>query len=97
MGFSHATFHFLDATPAEALERAKEAADGRDVRLGGGVATIRQFLEADLVDTVHIAVAPVDFGRGERLWESPGELDDRFHHEAVPSTSGATHHLFWRR
>jgi dihydrofolate reductase len=91
------TFHFLDATPAEALERAKEAADGRDVRLGGGVATIRQFLEADLVDTMHIAVAPVDFGRGERLWESPDELDDRFHHEAVPSTSGATHHLFWRR
>ncbi|WP_204367471.1 hypothetical protein [Nocardiopsis valliformis] len=35
--------------------------------------------------------------RGRPVWESHGELDDRFHHEAVPSTSGATHHVFWRR
>ncbi|WP_116244899.1 dihydrofolate reductase family protein [Nocardiopsis sp. FIRDI 009] len=94
---SDTTFHFLDATPAEALERAKEAAGGKDVRLGGGVTTIREFLAADLVDTAHVAVAPVDLGRGERLWESPDELDDRFHHETVPSPSGVTHHLFWRR
>ncbi|MEJ7719786.1 MAG: dihydrofolate reductase family protein [Ilumatobacteraceae bacterium] len=65
------TFHFLDATPAEALQRAKDAADGEDVRLGGGVAIVRQFLEADLVDTMHVAVAPVELGRGERLWSSP--------------------------
>ena len=57
---SDTTFHFLDATPAEALRQAKEAADGKDVRLGGGVATVRQFLDADLVDTMHIAVAPVE-------------------------------------
>ncbi|QGG95811.1 dihydrofolate reductase family protein [Actinomarinicola tropica] len=91
------TFHFLDATPAEALEQAKAAAHGKDVRLGGGVTTIREFLEADLVDTMHIAVAPLELGRGERLWESPDELTDRFHHEAVPSSSGVTHHIFWRR
>ena len=59
--------------------QAKEAADGKDVRLGGGVATVREFLDADLVDTMHIAVAPVELGRGERLWESPDELLDRFH------------------
>ncbi|MFI6574392.1 dihydrofolate reductase family protein [Nocardiopsis sp. NPDC050513] len=94
---SDTTFHFIDATPEEALNRAKEAAGGRDVRLGGGVATVREFLAADLVDTVHVAVAPVDLGRGEKLWESPDDLDDRFHHEAVPSPSGVTHHLFWRR
>jgi dihydrofolate reductase len=91
------TFHFLDATPAEALEQAREAADGKDVRLGGGVETVREFLEADLVDTMHVTVAPIELGRGERLWTSPEELTDRFHLESVPSRSGVTHHLFWRR
>ncbi len=62
------TFHFIDATPANALRQAKDAAGGMDVRLGGGVATVREFLEADLVDTMHIAVAPILLGRGERLW-----------------------------
>ena len=83
--------------PAEALRQAKEAADGKDVRLGGGVATVREFLEADLVDTMHVAVAPVELGRGERLWDSPEDLLDRFHLETVPSPSGVTHLLFWRR
>jgi dihydrofolate reductase len=57
----------------------KEAADDKDVRLGGGVTTIRGFLDANLVDTMHIAVAPIEIGRGERLWTSPDELLDRFH------------------
>ena len=87
---SDTTFHFIDAPPGEALRQAKQAADGKDV-------TIRQFLDADLVDTMHVAVAPVDLGRGERLWSSPEELLDRFHLDAVPSPSGVTHHLFWRR
>ena len=91
------TFHFLDAEPAEALERAKAAADGRDVRIGGGVATIREFLDADLIDTMHIAVSPVEFGAGERFWGGPDELLDRFHLDVVPSPSGTLHHLFWRR
>lgn len=91
------TFHFVDATPAEALRRAMAEADGRDVRIGGGVATVREFLAADLVDTLHVAVAPVEIGAGERLWRAPEELEDRFHHESVPSPSGVTHHLFWRR
>ena len=94
---SDTTFHFIDADPHEALRQAKEAADGKDVRLGGGVRTVREFLEADLVDTMHVAVAPVEIGRGGRLWESPDELLDRFHLEVVPSPSGVVHHLFWRR
>jgi dihydrofolate reductase len=91
------TFHFIDATPADALRQAKEAADGRDVRIGGGVASVRQFLEADLIDTMHVAVAPIEIGRGERLWTSADELTDRFHLESVPSASGVTHLIFWRR
>lgn len=95
---SDTTFHFIDASPADALRQATAAADGEDVRLGGGVATVREFLDAGLVDTLHIAVAPVELGRGERLWKSPDELRDRYHLESVLSpNSGVTHHLFWRR
>ncbi|GGF32657.1 DNA-binding protein [Marmoricola endophyticus] len=91
------TFHFLDASPADALTRARHEAHGADVRLGGGATLIRSFLADDLVDTMHVAVAPVELGAGSRLWESPDELLDRFHCDVVPSPSGVTHHLFWRR
>jgi dihydrofolate reductase len=94
---SDTTFHFIDATPEEAARQAKAAADGKDVRIGGGVATIREFLDADLIDTMHVAVSPIEIGRGERLWDSHEELLDRYHLESVPSPSGVTHLLFWRR
>jgi dihydrofolate reductase len=95
---SDTTFHFLDASPADALAVAKEAADRKDVRIGGGVATVREFLDADLVDTMHVAVVPsIELGEGERLWESPDELRDRFHLEVIPSPSGVEHHIFWRK
>ena len=95
---SDTTFHFVDGDPATVLEQAREAAQGKDVRLGGGATTIREFLDADLVDTLHVAVSPnVELGSGSRLWESPDELNDRFHHDVVPSPSGVIHHLFWRR
>ncbi|MFL6169204.1 MAG: dihydrofolate reductase family protein [Ornithinibacter sp.] len=97
IALSDTTFHFIDAEPHDALQQAASAAGGKDVRLGGGVSTVREFLEADLVDTLHVAVVPVEIGRGGKLWESPDELHDRFHHEQVPSPSGVTHHLFWRR
>ena len=45
---------------------------------------VREFLDADLVDTMHVAVAPVELGRGGKLWDSPDELLDRFHHERGP-------------
>lgn len=97
IALSDTTFHFVDGDPATVLAQAKQAARGKDVRLGGGVTTIRQFLEANLVDTMHVAVAPVEFGGGLKLWDAPEELTDRFHLEKVPSASGVTHHLFWRR
>lgn len=93
---SDTTFHFVDDSPAAVLEQARAAADGKDVRLGGGAQTVRQFLDADLVDTLHVAVAPVEIGSGTRLWESPDELRDRYEVDVVPSPSGVTHYLFWR-
>ena len=61
------TFHFVTDGIHAALARAKEAARGQDVRLGGGVATIRQYLQAGLVDELHLAQAPALLGRGEAL------------------------------
>ena len=90
------TFHFVEGDAASVLARTLEAADGQDVRLGGGATTIRQFLDADLVDELHVAVAPVQLGSGVRFWHSPDELLDRFHLEVVPSPSGVVHHLLWR-
>ncbi|WP_100448668.1 dihydrofolate reductase family protein [Glycomyces xiaoerkulensis] len=94
---SDTTFHFTDGDPAAVLEQAREAAQGKDVRLGGGATTIREFLDADLVDTMHVAVSQVELASGVRLWQSPDELLDRFNLETVPSPSGVTHHLFWRK
>ena len=88
------TFHFIDASPAEALAAAREAAGGLDVRIGGGPATIRQFLAADLIDHMHIVVVPIVLGRGERLWDGLEGLDERFNIEAVSSPSGVTHLTF---
>ena len=61
------TFHFVTGGIAEALERARQAAGDRDVCLGGGVATVRQYLQAGLVDEIHLAIAPVLLGSGEHL------------------------------
>ena len=63
------TFHFITGGIHEALDRAREAAAGRDVRIGGGPSTIQQYLREGLVDELHIAIAPVLLGRGERLFE----------------------------
>jgi dihydrofolate reductase len=61
------TFHFVTDGIHEALKRAAEAANGRDIRLGGGVATIRQYLRAGLIDEMHLAISPVLLGSGEHL------------------------------
>jgi dihydrofolate reductase len=64
------TFHFVTEGIHSALEHAFDAARGRDVRLGGGVSTIRQYLEAKLIDEMHIAVSPVLLGSGENLFSN---------------------------
>ncbi|MBI5868610.1 MAG: dihydrofolate reductase [candidate division Zixibacteria bacterium] len=61
------TFHFVNDGIHAALRRAKEAAGSKDIRLGGGVATIRQYLTAGLIDEIHLVISPVLLGRGENL------------------------------
>ncbi len=63
------TFHFVTEGIRAAWERARDAANGKDVRLGGGPMTIRQYLQERLVDELHLAIAPILLGSGERLFE----------------------------
>jgi dihydrofolate reductase len=85
------TYHFLDASPAEALETARAAAGGQDIRIGGGPTVIRDFLAAGLIDHAHIVVVPVLLGRGVRLWDGLEGLEERYDIESVVSPSGVTH------
>ncbi|WP_340538858.1 dihydrofolate reductase family protein [Nocardioides sp. GXZ039] len=95
------TFHFLDATPAEALEVAGAAAragtSGDDVRIGGGPSMVRDFLAAGLVDHMHVVVVPILLGRGVRLWDGQEGLDADYDVESVSAPSGVTHLTFTRR
>ena len=89
-------FHFVDATPHEALRLARQAANGGDVRIGGGPSTVRQFLRADLIDFMHLMIVPITLGRGVSLWEGTSGVEDRFTIETTTSPSGVTHQL-WNR
>jgi dihydrofolate reductase len=91
------TFMFRDASPAEALAIATEAAGGLDVRLGGGPSMIRDFLAADLVDYLHVVVTPIILGRGVRLWDDLEGLEERFDIETIASPSGVVHYVFTRK
>jgi dihydrofolate reductase len=90
------TFHFLDATPAEALAVAREAASGQDVRIGGGATVVRQFLAAGLVDLMHVVLVPIVLGRGVRLWDGLEGLEQQYAVEVVSAPSGVTHITFTR-
>ncbi len=91
------TFHFVTDGIDKALERAVDAAGGEDVRLGGGVATIRQYLSAGLIDEMHLAIAPVLLGAGENLLS--GIDAPRLGYECAEHvvTPGATHVVIARR
>ncbi|WP_129656986.1 dihydrofolate reductase family protein [Rothia halotolerans] len=90
-------FHFLDAEPAEALEAARAAAEGLDVRIGGGATLARDFLAAGLVDHMHLVQVPIVLGRGVRLWDGLEGLERDYEIEAVSAPSGVTHLTFDRR
>jgi dihydrofolate reductase len=91
------TFYFVTDGIHAALQRAFEAASGKDVRLGGGVATIRQYLQAQLIDEMHLALAPVLLGSGEALFaglDAPRLGYERTEHVI---TAAATHVVLTRR
>lgn len=90
-------FHFLEATPADALRIAVAAADGGDVRIGGGARTARDFLRAGLVDDLHVAIVPIILGRGERLWDDLRGLEEGRDVVSETAESGVVHVTFTRR
>ena len=90
------TFHFLDTSPAEALQVARDAADGQDVRIGGGPTMLREFIAADLVDHLHLVLVPILLGRGVRLWDGLEAMEQRYEVETVSTPSGVTHLTFFR-
>ena len=91
------TFHFLDASPTEALEVARTAAEGGDVRIGGGATVVRDFVAAGLVDHLHLVQVPIVLGHGSRVWDGLEALEDTYDVETVSSPSGVTHLTFTRK
>jgi dihydrofolate reductase len=85
------TFHFVTDGIHAALKRATEAAQGKDVRLGGGVATIRQYLTAGLIDEIHLVISPVLLGRGEHLLAGIDTVSLGYKCTEHASTDHATH------
>ena len=90
-------FHFVHASPHEVLDLARQAAGGRDVHIGGGPTTVRDFLAADLIDFLHVVQVPILLGRGVRLWDGLEGIEERFDVEIVSSPSDVAHLTFTRR
>lgn len=85
------TFYFVNDGPERALEQAKESAGGRDIRISGGADVIQQYLNLGVVDELEIALAPVLFGGGRRLFENLYEPGSQFRIDRVLDGSAATH------
>ena len=84
-------FHFVTGGIEAALRRAREAAGGKDIRLGGGVATVRQYLRARLVDEMHLAMAPALLGSGENLFADIDLVNLGYKRTEHVATASATH------
>jgi dihydrofolate reductase len=91
------TFHFVTDGIHAALERAVDAAKGQDVQLGGGVATIRQYLRAGLIDEMHVAMSPVLLGSGECLLEGIDAPKLGYHCTEHVPTPNTTHFVITKR
>jgi dihydrofolate reductase len=89
-------FHFIADGIHAALRRATAAANGQDVRLGGGVATLRQYLQARLVDEMHLAIVPVLMGSGESLFSGLDAVSLGYHCSEHVSTPNASHIVLTR-
>lgn len=97
ISFANGTsFHFVAGSPTEVLALAREAAGGKDVRIGGGPSTVRQFLRDDLIDFMHLVTVPLVLGRGVSLWDGLAGVQDRFDIESIGDRDGVVHQL-WNR
>lgn len=90
------TFHFLTASPSEALEQVAQAAGGKDIRIGGGPTVVRDYLKAGLVDRLHVAITPILLGRGLRLWDELRGLEEGYIVKTETAESGTVHVTFER-
>ncbi|UVC10568.1 dihydrofolate reductase family protein [Rhizobium sp. TH2] len=90
------TFHFLSATPEDALQRAVSVAGGKDIRVGGGPTVVREFLKAGLVDRLHVAITPILLGRGINLWDDLRGLEAGYAVKSETAESGIIHLTFRR-
>ncbi|WP_332715033.1 dihydrofolate reductase family protein [Pelagibacterium mangrovi] len=90
------TFHFLNTSPADALEQAEKAAGGKDIRVGGGPTVVRDYLKAGLVDSLHVAITPILLGRGIRLWDDLRALESGYAVKTETAESGTIHLTFQR-
>lgn len=90
------TFHFRSGAIEDVLAEASGAAAGLDVRVGGGIRTAREFLRAGLVDELHVAIAPIVLGRGNRVWEDLRGLEHTHSVTTVVAESGTVHVTFAR-
>jgi Dihydrofolate reductase len=88
------TFYFVTEGIHEALAKAKEAANGKDIRIGGGVSIIQQYLRERLIDELHIAITPTVLGRGERLFDGIDLRDTGYECVQFQATEKATHVIF---
>lgn len=84
-------FEFLAASPEDALARARRLAGDADIRIGGGLGVARAFLAADLVDRLHVGIAPIVLGRGGRLWDDLRRLDEGRTVTSEVAESGVVH------
>jgi dihydrofolate reductase len=87
------TFTFVTGGIEAALEKAFAAAAGRDVRIGGGASTVRQYLKAGLVDELHLVQVPLLMGQGERIFEDLGGVEERYECREFTPSKRVTHLL----
>ncbi len=90
------TFHFVDASAKHALALATAAAGGKDIRVGGGASTAREFLKAGLIDRLHVAIVPILLGREVNLWDDLRGLEDGYQVSTEVAESGVIHMTFSR-
>lgn len=90
------TFHFRNTAIEDVLAEATEAAAGQDVRIGGGISTAREFLRAGLVDDLHVGIAPILLGSGERLWDGLRGIELTHRATSEVAESGVVHVTFSR-